>query len=695
MITRIALLWILFTCTYSYLGWRRRRSSCDPQGGGWASWGSWAACTCTDNIATKTRNRTCANPIAWCGGRTCYGAANQTVSCYDLKVDGQWSEWGPWSNECECLQDEESRSRSRTCDSPAPTCGGATCGGSSSEIDNCAVDGGWSEWGTWGECDCQHSTGTGNKSKNRYCMNPEPSCRGLTCEGRSVEEGYCDDQCCKSVDGGWEEWVEWSVCDCDHMTGSGVRERKRVCTNPPPSCDGKECDDAGGLEEEKCLEQCCKLVDGSWTEWNEWGDCECNHSTGTGEERRERECSDPEPECGGAPCEGQQTEERQCSESCCTMVSGGWADWGEWKDCICDYDTGEGTWSRSKSCSNPTPDCGGAECEGDGTEVDTCSDQCCSSQDGQWTGWLNWSVCDCDSSAGTGIWSKQRDCTNPEPSCHGDTCPGDFTVRATCSQHCCKTMDGGWTDWSEWGLCECVYKKGTFERTRTCSNPAPFCGGEPCGGEFEVVGICDDQCKYNCDENNTCDEHCMVNCDDNTHSSMSTVIESSCPASQFLVNERCRSKFYIGIFCGVIVLLLLATASVILVFRNCKSKQIAEPVEFQNPTYGDGEFQNPIYDDGDDGALGIPSCLPPDPMTDDCVNWNSCADDFSDNHVNPYVADTPDIEQNPYVREENIISRTSDGLDLADIEPNELTTEYVEFVDDEHIYFDPELCDVI
>ena len=38
---------------------------------------------------------------------------------------------------------------------------------------------------------------------------------------------------------------------------------------------------------------------------------------------------------------------------------------------------------------------------------------------GNWTDWGNWSGCDCDHSDGTGTWNRTRSCTNPPPSCYG------------------------------------------------------------------------------------------------------------------------------------------------------------------------------------------------------------------------------------------------------------------------------------
>jgi len=53
-------------------------------------------------------------------------------------VDGQWSDWGPWST-CTASCDEGSQVRYRACDSPAPSNGGATCLGLDTESQACTI----------------------------------------------------------------------------------------------------------------------------------------------------------------------------------------------------------------------------------------------------------------------------------------------------------------------------------------------------------------------------------------------------------------------------------------------------------------------------------------------------------------------------------------------------------------------------
>jgi len=66
---------------------------------------------------------------------------------------------------------------------------------------------------------------------------------------------------------------------------------------------------------------------------------------------------------------------------------------------------------------------------------------------------------------------------NDGNSCTTDTC----NSAGTCSSSCTNTnvpVNGGWTSWS---ACS-VQCNGTGTQTRTCTNPAPSCGGTTCSG---------------------------------------------------------------------------------------------------------------------------------------------------------------------------------------------------------------------
>jgi len=51
--------------------------------------------------------------------------------------------------------------------------------------------------------------------------------------------------------------------------------------------------------------------DGNWGAWQAWQGCSV--TCGTGVSRRYRNCDDPSPEYGGAPCSGMQFEENACT----------------------------------------------------------------------------------------------------------------------------------------------------------------------------------------------------------------------------------------------------------------------------------------------------------------------------------------------------------------------------------------------
>ena len=56
------------------------------------------------------------------------------------------------------------------------------------------LDGGWSIWGAWEECSA--SCGVGMKLQNRMCDDPKPLTNGKQCLGNSQDVILCNEQAC-------------------------------------------------------------------------------------------------------------------------------------------------------------------------------------------------------------------------------------------------------------------------------------------------------------------------------------------------------------------------------------------------------------------------------------------------------------------------------------------------------------------
>ncbi|XP_072035679.1 coadhesin-like [Amphiura filiformis] len=223
-------------------------------------------------------------------------------------------------------------------------------------------------------------------------------------------------------------------------------------------------------------------LDGAWIEWTPWTTCSIRCG-GTGTRSRTRSCTDPEPLCGGMDCVGDPSEDGICGTQSCD-VDGNWSQWTEWTSCsvTCDF----GIKSRSRSCTEPAPGGNGADCPGSNLrdnfyQEDKCMDVLICPVDGNWTSWSEWS--ECSVPCGGGFKSRNHSCTNPVPAAGGKDCDGNTTeVVYGCNSEVCG-VNGNWGEWSGWQApCTVTCGGGIKVRNRTCDNPARTYGGNDCRG---------------------------------------------------------------------------------------------------------------------------------------------------------------------------------------------------------------------
>ncbi|CAH3040441.1 unnamed protein product, partial [Porites evermanni] len=161
--------------------------------------------------------------------------------------------------------------------------------------------------------------------------------------------------------------------------------------------------------------------------------------------------------------------------NCILLVNGGWSEWGSWTSCS--HTCGGGSQTRMRTCTNPPPSGGGADCQGGNSQSQSCNtDEC--TVDGNWSEWGVWGSC-------------------------SQTCGGDFKRAWQSSYSACPSntiatqqkvililVNGGWTLWGVWGSCSQTCGGGSQSRMRSCTNPPPSGGGAKCQGSSSQSQSC-------------------------------------------------------------------------------------------------------------------------------------------------------------------------------------------------------------
>ncbi|XP_048736194.2 coadhesin-like [Ostrea edulis] len=383
--------------------------------------------------------------VLHCSGgwvQQCNLDANHKIHCICVPTTPTWTPWGEWTS-CTVTCGEGNHTRYRSCIGPR----NGKCVGPTEDTQTCAgmtlCPGTWGNWGAYKEC--SQTCGGGLQIRSRNCSAEN----GSFCVGDSISVSTCNTQICPGP-GVWGKWSAYT--DCSKTCGGGLRTRSRNCSAESGSfCIGDS------LQSATCNTQKCPgPVDGVWSAWGSFG--ACSVTCGTGIRFRTRSCSNPAPTNGGSDCSGHSEDAVICTEQLCP-VDGGWSEWSGYSHCS--VTCGNGFKIRRRTCTNPQPSGGGADCVGVNEQGLLCTKQACP-VDGGWSVWSDYKQCSV--SCGGGHRLRHRSCDNPPPSYGGQDCPGNSTESEMCNISPCP-------DWSTWGTYSACSKScgaGFRYRFRTC-----------------------------------------------------------------------------------------------------------------------------------------------------------------------------------------------------------------------------------
>ncbi|XP_048579836.1 uncharacterized protein LOC116619170 isoform X2 [Nematostella vectensis] len=449
-----------------------------PIHGGYSPWSEFSPCSKSCGGGEQFRNRTCTNPMPQHGGRNCSGPETSYRTCNEnaCPINGRFGQWSDYSK-CSVSCGHGNKTRTRSCDSPSPAYGGSNCSGFfvqaiSCFVSHCPAHRRFSEWSDYGSC--SKSCGGGEKYRNRKCTNPTPQHGGENCSGDVIESVACNTQSCPRH-GNYSAWSQFSACSAS--CGEGFKTRNRTCTNPAPQHGGRSCSLLGeAVETVNCTLGPCP-IDGGYTPWREF--TLCTKLCGGGWKYRTRRCINPEPQFGGRNCThlGPSFEKQRCNVHPCP-INGSYTEWSPWF--ICSKPCEKGLTERIRTCTDPPPQYGGADCAGGHreTQTKTCNDFPCPIHGG----YSNWSsFTECTKSCGNGTITRNRTCTNPVPRYNGNNCTvvGPAIEILPCNTHPCP-VHGNYTAWSTFTECSKSCENGTRYRYRNCSQPLPQHGGRNC-----------------------------------------------------------------------------------------------------------------------------------------------------------------------------------------------------------------------
>ncbi|XP_031569457.1 adhesion G protein-coupled receptor B1-like isoform X2 [Actinia tenebrosa] len=227
-----------------------------------------------------------------------------------------------------------------------------------------------------------------------------------------------------------------------------------------------------------------------WNQWSSWNSC--SKTCHIGYQKRNRTCSfssDPKVNCNRP-----QIQYRYCNNNISCQVAGGFSEWSKWS--VCPFTCGViGKQTRTRTCTNPPPQNGGPDCVGPSSETKECNLGCCP-EAGDWSQWSAWSSCSktcCSSNGDNGIRKRTRSCTNPAPFCGAGPCIGSYRETKPCLPlpPCVNPTtipSPYWSSWGPWGPCSATCYVGYRERRRACIGYQGY--NKYCHGRFTQFESC-------------------------------------------------------------------------------------------------------------------------------------------------------------------------------------------------------------
>ncbi|XP_065653637.1 SCO-spondin-like isoform X9 [Hydra vulgaris] len=410
----------------------------------WMQWSSWSECAPSCGVSVMNRSRICNSTKSF---YNCYGNNTETISCISNETCvGVYFQWSNWS---ECLPScgESLMSRSLICN----TINMSNCLTNITEIVPCISNvtclDVWTHWSNWSEC--LPSCGLSVMNRSLICNTTNTV---FNCTSNITETASCiSNITCLGI---WMQWSSWS--ECAPSCGVSVMNRSRICNSTKSfyNCYGNNTETISCISNETCVAY--------WAEWNNWS--ECMPSCGISTMNRSRDCKNKSILSN---CSGNNTEVLSCLSGV-TCVG----EWNLWSECSQTCGSGymmsflrireESQYYKTKSCF-----------------LKNCTDGA------EWSTWGNFGQC--SQTCGSGRMVRNRMCENV--SSDNFICFGLSQDVWSCNEFLC-SVNGEWTNWSEWSLCSQPCNVGETKRVRNCSKPKLQFKGLSCIGSAKETKMC-------------------------------------------------------------------------------------------------------------------------------------------------------------------------------------------------------------